>query len=398
MNHLSLRPLLGRHLLLGRRFLAAALAASFLAGCTFGQAPEPTPIPLLFTTPGAVPGASRQVYAVQRGELVDDMSFGAQVALDKREDLFFGASGRVQDVYVHSGDQVKLDQIIAVLDTRSLELDRQAAAETLKLAQERLALAEANLRFTRLQREADLQAEKIKLQQIESRPDHDTGLYKLDHALQELAVKQADLALQQLEAGVEPGAQSEVTRAEIALQKVEMALSDAEITAPFAGQVMLYDVLEKGKVVQAYSAVAALVDPSALVLEANLVPADLEALREGMVVQIKLGDPLAKPLAGTVRTLPQPFGTGAGSSVLIVPNSTASFGTLRPGTTVDVSVQRAQRANALWLPSDAVQGYKDNYYVRLQDGSEQQIQVGIFAGDRVEIAGGLAFGEEVIGK
>ncbi len=392
MKHLSL------YRVLGHRLLAAMLAASILGGCTFGQAPEPTPIPLLFTTPGAVPGASRQVYAVQRGEIVDDMSFQAQVALDKREDLFFGAPGRVQDVYVHSGDQVKLDQVLAVLDTRTLELDRQAAAETLKLAQQRLALAEANLRFTQLQREADLQAEKLKLQRLETLYDSSSGVYKLDHALQELAVKQAELALQQLEAGVEPGVVSDVARAEIALQKVETALADAEITAPFGGQVMLYDVLEKGKVVQAYSPVAALVDPSALVLEANLVPADLEALREGMTVQIKLGDPLAKPLAGIVRTLPQPFGTGAGSSVLIVPSSTASFGTLRPGTTVDVSVQRAQRANALWLPPDAVQGYKDNYYVRLQDGSEQQIQVGIFAGDRVEIAGGLAFGEEVIGK
>jgi multidrug efflux pump subunit AcrA (membrane-fusion protein) len=392
MKHLSL------YRGFGRRLLAAVFAVSFLGGCTFGQAPEPTPIPLLFTTPGAVPGASRQVYAVQRGEIVDDMSFQAQVALDKREDLFFGAPGRVQDVYVHSGDQVKLDQVIAVLDTRMLELDRQAAAETLKLAQQRLALAEANLRFARLQREADLQAEKLKLQRLEFRYSHATNLYKLDRALQALAVKQAELALQQLEAGVEPGVESDVARAEIALQKVETALADAEITAPFGGQVMLYAVLEKGKVVQAYSPVAALVDPSALVLEANLVPADLAALREGMTVQIKLGDPLAKPLAGIVRTLPQPFGTGAGASVLIVPSSTAPFGALRPGTTVDVSVQRAQRANALWLPPDAVQGYKGNYYVRLQDGSEQQIQVGIFAGDRVEIAGGLAFGAEVIGK
>jgi multidrug efflux pump subunit AcrA (membrane-fusion protein) len=378
--------------------LSAVLSVALLGGCTFGQAPEPTPIPILFTTPGAMPGSLRQVYTVQRGEIVDDMTFQAQVALDKKEDLFFGAPGRVQEVYVKSGDQVKLDQVIAVLDTRSLELDRQAAAELLKLAQERLALAEANLRFTRLQRESDLQAEKLKLRRLEFRYSHDTELYRLDHALQELAIKQAELALQQLEAGVEPGLQSDVTRAEIALQKVETALADAEITAPFGGQVLLYDALEKGKVVQAYSPVAALVDPAALVLEANLVPADLEALTEGMTVQIKLGDPLSKSIPGVVRTLPQPFGTGAGSSVLIVPSSAAAFGRLRAGASVQVSVQRGERANALWLPPDAVQGYKDNYYVRLQDGSEQQVQIGIFADDRVEIAGGLAFGEEVVGK
>ena len=378
--------------------LAAALSVALLGGCTFGQAPAPTPIPLLFTPPGAMRGSLRQVYIVQRGEIVDDMTFPAQVALAKREDLFFGVLGRVQEVYVKSGEEVKLDQVIAVLDTRSLELDRQAAAEVLKLAQARLALAEANLRFTRLQRAADLQAEKLKLQRIEFRYSHDMELYRLDHALQELAVKQAELALQQLETGVEPGLQSDVARAEIALQKMEAALAAAEITAPFGGQVLLYDALEKGKVVQAYSPVAALVDPAALVLEASLVPADLGALTEGMTVQIQLADPLSKSIPGVVRTLPQPFGTGAGASVLIVPSSAAALGRLRAGASVQVSAQRGQRADALWLPPDAVQGYKDNYYVRLQDGREQPVQVGIFADDRVEISGGLAFGEEVVGK
>ena len=390
--------------------LSAVLAVAMLGGCTFGRALEPAPIPSLFTTPGAMPApgsgtgsdagtdAGRQVYMVQRGAIVDDMTFGAQVVFAEQEDLFFGAAGRVQTVYVQSGQEVKLDEVIAMLDTRGLELDRQAAAETLKLAQQRLALAEANLRFTRLQREAGVQAEKLKLQRLEFRYSHDTELYRLDHALQELAVKQAELALQQLEAGVEPGLASDVTRAEIALQKVETALADAEITAPFGGRVLLYDALEKGKVVQAYSPVAALVDPAALVVEANLVPTDLEALTEGMAVQIKLGDPLARPIPGRVRTLPQPFGTGAGSSVLIVPSSAADLGPLRVGASVQVSVRRGQRASALWLPLGAVQGYKDNYYVRLPDGREQQVQVGIFAGDRVEITAGLAFGDEVIGK
>jgi hypothetical protein len=35
--------------------------------------------------------------------------------------------------------------------------------------------------------------------------------------------------------------------------------------------------------------------------------------------------------------------------------------------------------------------------VRLVDGSERPVEVGIFAVERVEIAGGLNFGEEVVG-
>jgi hypothetical protein len=72
-------------------------------------------------------------------------------------------------------------------------------------------------------------------------------------------------------------------------------------------------------------------------------------------------------------------------------------GLLRAGASVQVSALRSREAQALWLPPAAIQGYKDNYYVRLVDGSERPVEVGIFAPDRVEIAHGLDFGEEVIG-
>ncbi|MFN8468700.1 MAG: HlyD family efflux transporter periplasmic adaptor subunit [Caldilineaceae bacterium] len=380
-----------------RPLLAAALAASLLGGCTFGQAPKPTPIPLLSTTPGAAAGMPRTLYTVQRGAVSDELTFPAKVTLANMQDLYFGAPGRVQKVYVQSGDAVKLDQVIAVLDTRLLELDRQAAAETLALARQRLSLAEATLRFTTEQRQIDLATEKTKLQQIAADPTAD----KLDRTLQELAVRKAELALQQLEAGVEPGLETEVTRSEIALRKVETALENAEISAPFAGQVLLYDALAEGQVVQAYAPVASLVDPSALVLEANLLPADLGSLQEGMAVEIALGSAgfsgTPKVVLGVVRTLPQPFGTGAGPTTRIVPSRAADIGQLRPGTTLQVSAQRAHRADALWLPPAAIQGYRDNYFVRLVDGSERPIEVGIFAPDRVEIAGGLQDGDQVVG-
>jgi multidrug efflux pump subunit AcrA (membrane-fusion protein) len=376
------------------RLLLPVLAALMLAGCNFGRAPAPTPIPLLLDAAGVVPSTPRTIYTVQRGAVVDTLSFEAKVSLDKMEDLFFGAPGRVQEVYVQSGESVELDQVIALLDTRVLELDRQAAAETLDLARQRLALAEANLRFATLQREIDLQEETLRLKAIEANSEATA----LDRKLQELSVRQAELALQQLESGVEPGLEADVRRAELALQKVEMSLADAQISAPFAGQVLLYDVLEKGKVVQAYAPVAALVDPQALVLEANLVPADLENLHEGAEVQIKLSGALSTAVPGRVRTLPQPFGTGAGPATVIVPSSPLALSQLRPGITVQIYAQRKRSDSALWLPPDAIQGYKGNYFVRLQDGSQRPVRVGIFTADRVEIDNGLAFGEEVLGN
>lgn len=377
-----------------RRLLGAALAASLLAGCTFGQQPEPTPIPILINTPGALAANSPVVYAVQRGPVVDELRFSAKVNLATREDLFFAAAGRIQDVYVASGDTVRLDEVIAVLDTRQLQIDKQVAEETLDLAQRRLAKAEAGLRFETLQRQLDLDIQRLRLEAI-------TGtlpLDKVDRAVQALIVRQAELAIDELEAGVDPTLNADVRRAELALEKVKTSLADAQISAPFAGQVLLYDALEKGKVVQAYAPVAALVDPQALAIEANLLPADLESLHEGMTVEIRLNNQLAEPIPGVIRTLPQPFGTGAGSSVIIEPKSADAAGSLRAGTGVTVSAQRSRTADALWLPPAAIQGYRDNYFVRLNDGSERPVNVGIFAEDRVEITRGLVQGDIVMGQ
>lgn len=374
-----------------RRLLPAALAASVLGGCTFGQQPAPTPIPLLVSTPGAE--SARPVYTVSRGPVIDEMHFPAEVNLATREDLFFASAGRIQEVYVQSGDTVKLDEVIAVLDTRQLQLDLQAAEETLGLAQQRLAAAETDLRFETEQRRIDLQTAKLRLDAIQG----STAAATLNRTLQELAVRQAELALEQLEGGVDPVLASDVRQAEIALQKVKTDLADAQISAPFAGQVLLYDALEKGKVVQAYSPVAAIVDPQALVIEANLLPADLQSLYEGMPVTIRIDTPLPKEIAGVIRTLPQPFGTGTGSSAIILPKDASAASGLRSGAGVEISAHRSEAAEALWLPPDAIQGYKDNYYVRLADGGEQPVTVGIFAEDRVEIASGLKLGDEVVG-
>ena len=376
-----------------RRLSLAALAAALLGGCTFGQAPAPTPIPMLLNTPGAEMAATRPVYTVERGAVVDELRFPAEVSLATREDLFFASPGRIQAVYVQSGDTVELDQVIAVLDTRLLELNLQTAEETLDLAKQRLAQAEADLRFAAIQRNLDVQIAKLRLEAIIGT---DTAA-EISRELQQLIINQAQLELEHLEGGVDAQFEADVRRAEIELEKVKTALDDAQISAPFGGQVLLYDTLEKGKVVQAYTPVAALVDPEALVFQATLLPADLEVLQEGMAVRIILNTPAPQVIPGIIRTLPQPFGAGAGPAVIIEPTSGA-IDQLRAGTSVEVSARRSQTANTLWLPPDAIQGYKDNYYVRLVDGSERPISVGIFAADRVEIAGGLTQGEEVVGQ
>ena len=351
------------------RLLPLSLLAALLGGCTFGQPPEPTPLPIVIATAVPAPNTGATVHTVRRGAVVNEASFPGKVTLSSVQDLFFGTSGRVRAIYVGSGDRVAADQLLAELDTRDLQFDLEAAQLAVKAAEQRLADGQIEFSFDQLEHELDLQRERLRLAQLKVDPNANPNAV----AIQELAVKQADMALQRFEGGMASELQTQLERANIGLRKAQAVLDDASIVAPFAGQVLLYDALEKGKPVQAFVPVASLVDPTTLVVEANLVPADLEPLREGMPVQIRVTTPLSRSVAGVIQTLPQPFGTGADSVTRIAPTGD-NADLLRPGANVTIVADLGRADDALWLPPEAVQGYKGNYFVRLRDGTEAPVE------------------------
>jgi len=364
-----------------------------LAGCTFGQAPPPTPLPLIPATP-IVPVVTGPAYTVSRGPVIDEITYPGKVNLATVEDLFFNGDGRVENVYMADGDSVAAGDLIAELDVRSLNYDLELARLEQKLAEDRLNAATVSFRFDQLTRQIALQREKLLLAVLQANPDSNPG----EVSLQELAVRQADLAVQMLEGGPDAQLQIEFERAKVSLRRLEAALAEARITAPFAGEVRIFDSLRRGKAVKAYEPVASLVDPNAIVVEANLVPGDLANLTEGMLVKVAPSSALDNALDGEIQTLPQPFGSGLGSTTRIGLAADVAEAQLRPGMNVEITVRRGGNNDALWLPPAAVQGYKDNYYVRRRDGSEQPVVVGIWGPERVEIRSGLAEGQEVVGK
>ena len=210
-------------------------------------------------------------------------------------------------------------------------------------------------------------------------------------AIQELAVQQAQLALDQLESGLDARyqydlngarAQYNLDTARIALRRAETALARTQLLAPIAGVARFDDILKKGKVVEAFTPVGAVVDPKSLVVESNLAPSDLERLQEGLAVTLRLGEaPTQRELPGVVARLPQPYGTGTRTVAEFMPTAANDVNLLRPGIQVEIGADLARAADALWLPPDAILGFKDNYFVRLPDGSQVPVKVGIFGQD-----------------
>jgi len=369
--------------------LPLLLTLGLLAGCTYGQPAPPTPqLTLPTTSPTAA--EARDSFQVRRGAVEDAAIFNGRVTLATTQDLFFGTSGRVRKVYVQSGDTVTEGQLIAELDVRGLTYDLESAQISVELAEQRLAAGEVQYRFDQMNRQLNLQREQLHMEQLKADPRTSPN----EIALQEVAVRQAELALLQLEGGMGSSLQGQLDQARIALRKLELALADARIEAPAAGQVLIYDGLQAGKVIQAYTPLASLVDPDDIVVEASLVPADLERLYEGLAVTVRRPGLPDVAVRGVIETLPQPFGTGSGNSTVITLDETASW--VRPGTGVEIVAVLGRADNVLWLPPTALQGFKDNYYVRLRDGSHLPVIVGIYSSDRVEIKSGVTEGEVVV--
>ena len=128
------------------------------------------------------------------------------------------------------------------------------------------------------------------------------------------------------------------------------------------------------------------------------MPADLERLQEGMAVQLRIGGETGQLVDGVIIRLPQPYGTGTRTVTEVGLANTADSASLRPGMALEVLAELSRADNALWLPPAAVQGFRDNYFVRLSDGQEAPVTVGIFGADRVEIQSGVSEGQQVSGR
>lgn len=425
------------------------------------EEPTPTPIP----TP-IVP--TKPTYRVERGEVVKKLLFTGRIAPVVERELFFRTSGRVRHVYVKRGDFVKAGQVLADLEIDDLERELASAQLELERAQVRLQAAEnelanaikraqVNLEIARLQLEAikardpsprkmqveaDLQRAELELRQaqeaynaIASRADagmlpqaialqnatlnyqqakaaydlamQDVANHQYEVAIQERQVQLAQLVLEELNRGVDPLLKNDVQRAQLAVQKLEAAIADAQIIAPFDGQVLSIS-LSEGRPVEAFRPVVTVADPTQLEVSADLVSTQLQELAEGMPATVVLVSRPGKEIKGTIRRLPYPYGTGGSSQVeeedkstRIALEASAAESGFEMGDLARVTVLLERKENVLWLPPQAIRTFEGRRFVVIQDGEAQRrvdVKVGIEGEDRVEIQEGLTEGQIVIGQ
>jgi len=446
------------------RMPSLLLAVAVLTACSNPirpSAPEPatpTPIP----TP-IVP--AKPVYKVERGEVMHLVKFLGRVSPAKEAELFFRVGGRVRAVYVGMNDQVKAGQVLAELEMDALERELGAARLELERARVRLsqaerdqaaAIARAQLELDirrlqleaqrakdpkprKVQAEADLEQARLALQRAQEAYDaiawrsdraasreaqvlqqetinfqraqaayqlalQEIESYTYQVAILEKQVALAELALQELQAGVDPLLRNDVQRAELAVQRLEAEVKDHSIIAPFDGQVMSLNLVP-GRVAEAFKPSIILGDTSGLEITADLNETQMRNLKEGMEVTFTLSDYPDQTWKGVIRLLPYPFGGGGRPGLADQDRSThisvtSDRQSLKLGDLARVTVVLERKADALWLPPQAVRTFEGRKFVVVQEGDAQRrvdVKIGIEGEDRVEIVSGLEQGQVVIG-
>jgi multidrug efflux pump subunit AcrA (membrane-fusion protein) len=391
--------------------LASLFFALLLSGCALlptgsstlenpfaGQADEPTPTPI----PTAIV-PTQPTYEVRSGEIVRETSFTGRVAPVIEHELFFRTGGRVRTLYAERNAEVKAGDVIADLEIDDLEREVVSAQLNLERAQARLAEAQAELAFN--QREAEINVEIARLRFTEVRRASPDDLVAL--AIQQKQVELAELALERLNAGVDPLLENDVARAELEMEKLQTAIADATITAPIDGQLLSLS-LTVGRPVEAFAPVAVVADTQQLEVSSDLTSSQMQDLVEGMPVELMMVGRPGQTLTGTIRRLPYPYGSGGGASVEDLDQSTRIVIEQAPdeagyslGDLMQVQVELERKDNVLWLPPQAIRVFDGRRFVVIQDDDTQRrtdVKTGIQTPDQVEIVEGLELGQVVIGQ
>ncbi|MAU01588.1 MAG: hypothetical protein CL608_30995 [Anaerolineaceae bacterium] len=436
-----------------------------LIACGQGEpaelAPTPTPLP----TP-IVP--EKPTYVVEQGTVVNSLEFTGRVSPVQEQELFFKSDGFVDQVFVQRGDQVQEGDVLAQLEITDLENQLAQANVALETAEIKLAqaeqerqdaLAEAAINRDKIalqlqqgrvnadsatlvsaqielenaqQRLADAEYELQKSLDREWEPETLRQQYeqRVESAQEALAVAQAryndalaggssnvvdrqileqdlalaDLRLEQLERGIDPLLELDVERARLDVQKIENQIADAQLIAPFAGEVLSLGV-RAGSRAEAFQTAVVLAQPQNLEITAELGSEQLSEMSIEQPATITMRNRPEEPFSGTVRQLPYAFSGGASGGdnddtrVRIQfdnPPANLSLGEL---ATVEIVLE--EKENVLWLPPAAIRTFQGRTFVVIEEATGQRradVRLGIESEARVEILEGVEVGEVIVGE
>jgi len=382
-------------------FFLFILPALALAGCasqaTFGDAitaGEPTAIP----TP-VVP--SKPVYQVERGDIVYERRFFGRIAPLVTEEIAFEIDGRVLETYVEAGVDVQAGEVLARLNTTSLENQLLAAEEELAIATSIFESADSQVRYDSRRANLGLQMAQLRLDHaIEGAAEPPSSDESLNIKLLTIQRDLAQVAIDELAAGVDPQLRFDVQRAQKRVDEIRATIAKAELIAPMDGR-LVYFRPDPGEPMLAYEPIAVVADLTVLEITDEMDADDLAELAEGMPLSIQRTSIPGNVYSGTIDSLPAPYGLATDEFVHVAFDEQPPADEFKVGDRMTFTVVLETRQDVLWLPSSAIRQFSGRNFIVVQnsEGLQQRVDVklGLEGDGRVEILEGAEESQTVIG-
>lgn len=297
----------------------------------------------------------------------------------------------IETLEVDVSDTVVKDQVLARLSKTSLDLQESQFLASMAAARATIAQAEASrvdaeATAAEAKRVAERTA-KLRQQGSATQAAQDTAQAGAISAAARVAV-----AVQTLEA-----ARAQLALAEAQLDNVRLQLARTEIRSPVAGEVLERNALIGSIATAAGQPMFVIMKDGALEVRADLAEADLFKIAEGQKAELRFGQG-ETTVPGTVRLVEPAIDTTTrlGRARIAVDAKSS----MRSGVFVEAEIIVAEH-EALAVPLTAVSTTGGvSTVMRVKNGTVEEVPVTIGIRDRgmVEIASGLAEGDQVVLK
>ncbi|MDX2239753.1 MAG: efflux RND transporter periplasmic adaptor subunit [Leptolyngbyaceae cyanobacterium bins.302] len=381
------------------------------------------------------------VVPVSQKEVTVRITANGEVIPVRRLNLNPKTAGRLAELYVEQGDRVQQGQIVARMDSRELQAQRQQALAELARVEANLNLVRAGNRPEAIgqaqanvnQAQAEVAAAQTRLDLASQRTQRNQALAsdgaisrdRLDEVLNEQRSAQANVeqasarynnAVQQLrqqrngarsQEVDQAAAQVEAARAN--LQAIETQLEDTEIRAPFAGVITQKNATEGDFVTptsfssSTSSATSIVTLANDLEILAKVPEVDIGQIKPGQQVEIKVDSYPNQIFKGEVRLVSpeakeDPTQRGVITFEVRVKMLTGKD-KLRSGMTADLAFLGQRVDNALMVPTVAIITNKGQTGVLVPDRNNkpkfQPVTIGPNIGNETKILDGVKPGDPV---
>ena len=356
-------------------------------------------------------GPQVDALVVQSAPLVRTLQFSARVATLSRVDVGSTVTGRVAQVRVMEGTQVRQGDVLVQLESDELRAALAQAVAAERQAKARLeglrSTGRTAAQATRAQADASLQAASASLARVQQLVAE--GFYspaQLDEARRAVDVARAQQlgAQAQLQATADAGtdvaqAQAQWALAQAATVAAQARLAQATLVAPADARVLVREV-EPGQIVQPGKALLSLALAGPTQLVAQVDERFLEQLQLGQPAWVVADAFAAQRFAARVLSIAPAVDAQRGAiEVKFSIEQAPAF--LREDMTLSVEVETARRERTLVLPQAALRGPAGGDQASvlvLQDGRAQvrNVRLGLRTLDAVEVLGGLKEGDTVL--